>query len=553
MRAPFVAGRNIKLLLVVFSINTVITYILLTVILPPRLEQWRAHRRHPSPAWQSKQLKQFVADSRRNDVPAPPPGGLGAAADSALAAAKASSYYGNHAAAQPGGHLDVQSDQSAHAQQQHGSELLASSRQSLRAAAAVRIQPQALSARSRKRVPLVQFLGVVESADSAQARPSLQRQDNKAAEDAHETPAQAAGAAVAPAHRRGGGGASSGRTYGGLFDYKGPAGVMWARAFYLDEHTIGLVLLRPPRALRRQVCVYRKVNAQSMDFKGSMGESHGAPVDKLTVICRFADAIAAPLADDFVEIWDTAKVPIFAYDIAKAFTWSVCIPPMHVNARYEWVSQLLRYYISRMGADYFFFYSAIADITAARLTELGVDYAEQYSSVVDMSSQMEFKPYYFAQTTAIHDCLYLNKQIKTEWTLFQDLDELLVLPAKWPDPLTFFETHKDKHAITFGMWSVDSRVCRPESEVESGDQDWPLIVRMKKATRGPYCGNMCIDWRGRRKYVLQPAIVEALFIHKPIARPLLNLPVSDGFMRNFWRAQNKDVQYCSQIDTSRQT
>lgn len=407
------------------------------------------------------------------------------------------------------------------------------------------IRPRRLSSRHNLHVPMMHFRAVGMAAEEEKEIPNaIYVKSESASEDGN------AGKDSSPRARPVRDPSAGSSVPGGTFDYAGPTGKYWARAFYFDEHSIGAVLLRPPRAQRRQICKYQGMNANTMDFKGSMGESHGAPVDKLTVICRFNEAIKRPNPGDVIELWDDSEVPIFAYETAQPFGWTVCTPPLSGSIRHEWVSQVLRYYVHKLSVDYFFFYSAVAGTTASELTKLGVDLADKYASVIDISSQAEYKPYFFGHTTAIHDCLFLNRHLKTEWVLYQDLDEVIVVPEKWPDPLAFFESFKDKNAVTLGMWSVDSRVCRPESEVEPEDEEWPLIARMKKSTRGPYCGNMCIDWRGRRKYALRPLRVDALFIHKPIARPLVNLPVTDGFLRNFWRAQSKELQVCAQVDNS---
>ena len=513
MRMPRAISRNLYAVLCVFALNVLLSYFLFEAILPPtlvRLDQsWNSGKRLRSLELAREQIREGAIRSswrRREDQ---------SRKESSIRPGRGATLVSREEENRPWDSTMIQMKGMGHLDS----------------------RPQSLSDRNRLHVPMLHFEMPQAEDEQQRGRRGGSREASRLGGASFESKTVAKNAG----------------THGGAFDFSGVVGLLWARAFYFDEHAIGVVLLRPLRAQRRQICKYRGVNANTMEFKGSMGESHGSPVDKLTVICRFSEPIKRPNPGEVMEIWDNTEVPVLLYELEKPFAWTICSPPINANVRYEWISQIMHYYVRKLSVDYFFLYTSIADMTTDSIARLGVDLAEKYASVIDISTQAEFKPYFFGQTTAMHDCLFLNRQLGTQWVLYQDLDEVLTLPDKWPDPLGFFEAHKDKSAVTFGMWSVDSRVCRPAADVEPDEEEWPLIARMKKSTRGPYCGNMCIDWRGRRKYVLQPSRVDALFIHKPIGRPLLNLPVTDGYLRNYWRVQNKDMQYCSQVDSVPQT
>ena len=159
----------------------------------------------------------------------------------------------------------------------------------------------------------------------------------------------------------------------------------------------------------------------------------------------------------------------------------------------------------------------------------------------------------------IYDCLFLNRHLKSKWTLFQDLDEVIWVPPRWESLAHLLSRVEENYdAVSFGRWHANVTVCRPRTV------HFPtLIDRMNVFHAQPHCGELCRAWKGLRKYAAKPSTVEYLYIHQPDFqtqkdRALLDLKISKGFLRHYWAVASltrypfpcKDVSFRKTLSTA---
>lgn len=339
----------------------------------------------------------------------------------------------------------------------------------------------------------------------------------------------------------------------GMFDFSAPEGALVGRSYWMEPRTIVAVMLRPI-GKPQSYCSYQGIMASGVRYLHHLGDMHGARVAPVVAFCTFSQDTPAP-ADgkrELAVVEAGYKIPVFNWrpKIATPPNWTVCFPPLHMRPRYFWVDQVLKYYVRKLQPDHFFMYTAIEGQTRQSLLNDGVEVAMTHASVLNLASQQSYKPYYFGQTFAIHDCLYMNRQLQTSWVIFQDYDEVLTPPARFPTAFDFFQSSKEYTAITLGTWPVDVDVCLSESSVTEADKDWPLLIRFIGKHKKPYCGQLCRNWQGRRKYALKPHGHERLFVHDPLGGYVRHVAIDDGHLRHYWSVQDTGMHYCTKIQTS---
>ena len=338
---------------------------------------------------------------------------------------------------------------------------------------------------------------------------------------------------------------------GGMFDYTAPEEKLVGRAYWLNTRLIVAVVLRLSTRNLHQICNYQGVDAD-VRFLSHLGDMHAARSSPVIAFCTFRQDVKRP-EDGVGEITvfdKDYKVPVFDFrpKLKEPLDWVVCVPPLHLKPRYTWIDQMVRFYVEKLRVGHFFIYTSVEKQTRAVLHDLGVALAPAHSSVLNLATQQQYKPYYFGQTYAIHDCLFMNRNLQTKWVMFQDFDEILNIPAKFPTPFEFFQSFQEYSAVTLGTWPVDVDECRPESFVKAEDKAWPLLKRMHKKHAKPYCGQLCRNWQGRRKYVLKPEGHERLYVHNPLGGNIYHAPVDTGHLLHFWSVQDTGMHYCRIID-----
>ena len=202
------------------------------------------------------------------------------------------------------------------------------------------------------------------------------------------------------------------------------------------------------------------------------------------------------------------------------------------------------FYRVKLRVDHFFAYSALPDLRKTPLSKrnLGNDI-----DIIDiLTAVREFDMHNFGQSITISDCLLLNNWLGTEWTIFQDYDEVLWLPSRWGSALEFLsEQGVSNDVVTFGTWIADINVCK---KLQIGTETY--IERMTQLTSSPWCGQKCSDWKGRRKYAVRPRKVYAILtIHDvKVPRQRVNvLNVSEGYLRHYRKVTNIKAPTCRQF------
>ena len=136
----------------------------------------------------------------------------------------------------------------------------------------------------------------------------------------------------------------------------------------------------------------------------------------------------------------------------SAFNVTVCLPSLFGSLRWKWIEEWLHFYRVKLRVEHFFVYSALPDL---RNTPLSKGLMGNDIDIIDIVTAVrEFDMYYYGQSIAVCDCLFLNNWLGTKWTIFQDFDEVLWLPDPWTSTLEFLSDHgagKDVVTLVIGM------------------------------------------------------------------------------------------------------
>eukprot|EP00117_Sycon_ciliatum_P014422 scpid56423/ scgid14686/ len=332
----------------------------------------------------------------------------------------------------------------------------------------------------------------------------------------------------------------------GLFDYEARNGSLASRAYWMSNTTIVAILLRPLKSKAPSQCTYGGVKASKLEYLTDLGEIHEGKVAPTAVICTFTPGVIEPhttsmlhLAGLSTHLHESESVTVYNFrpsiGAQRPFAWSVCVPALHTEPNYEWLGQWLAYYSRRLRADHVFMYSVMPGQRLQDLERLGVPHVDlQNVSLLNLATQMQYSPCYFGQTFAIHDCLWMNRHLRTEWVMFQDFDEVLTIPSEFPLPIKFFRSFSASSAtaLTFGSWNVDIGSCLDKSLVGEENKDWPLLAQMRCVAE-PTGGYTQADWQGRRKYVLRPERHVRLYVHKPQDGVVHNLAAQHTHVRHY--------------------
>lgn len=327
---------------------------------------------------------------------------------------------------------------------------------------------------------------------------------------------------------------------------------LWARAFLVEPQLIVSVLLRNYGFSTEIMSGQKRCEVGGIGgvlVKAYEGwDVHGSTRNTAVVHCKIEKPTTIPEGPGAsVKIFDGTPDGL-RVSIAtpprppEAFKLTVCTPVLHGNLRLQWIHEWMDVYYKDLGAEHVFFYSSFSKMRQRLTTEARLDMSKTPYTVIDLSSQQKYKPYYFGQTTAIYDCLLLNRYLRTEWTVFQDLDEILWTPH-WPSPRHFFaEKEAACSAVTLGLWSIEIGDCEPV-----GPGKTTLIERMTNFDKKPFCGYNCPGIRGHRKYAVRPSEVDKLTIHDPYpnnVQRLCQLSVQEAHMRVYWRAVDGNIPTC---------
>ena len=168
-------------------------------------------------------------------------------------------------------------------------------------------------------------------------------------------------------------------------------------------------------------------------------------------------------------------------------------------------------------------------------------------TIIDVLAAIsKFDMHHFGQSIAILDCLLLNNKLDTKWTVFQDYDEVMWLPKPGSLALEFLSDYGASFdALTFGNWQVKIQMCKARRTSARS-----YIDRMTKLQRAPACGVSCSDWRGKRKYAVQPTRIGTalLSIHNVHISPerVRVLTITEGYMRHFRKVLDLNASICGQ-------
>ena len=332
----------------------------------------------------------------------------------------------------------------------------------------------------------------------------------------------------------------------------------WARAFVLNPRTLVAVFLRPttfldlPKTGTCRVGNDRRSHGNITDMHGSeWRESHGQPWDVFIVFCKFKSPVlrASNNRKQRVRFFfgdksaKSASALVTRTSRKRPFRLTLCAPPLHGLIHVQWIREWLAHYRQTIGVEHFFMYTAFSNLCdLLKISEAGRNILREAVSIIDMSSTRAYETHYFSQSLAIYDCLFLNSQLRTEWTIFQDYDEVLWVPKHWRSPLHFLLQQESYDTVTFGSWFVDQRTCTKESNKT-------LMERMVKMFEQPHGGVMAESWRGRRKYAVRPTRVHRISIHHPVHNPeqTRTLEISEGHFRHFYGVTMACMDICKNV------
>ena len=332
------------------------------------------------------------------------------------------------------------------------------------------------------------------------------------------------------------------------------------RAFIINAHLLVAIVVLPVINYQR-VAHYGRCFVGNEDgflsrnsTKSYWMETHGHRHHAMAVYCEFRGPVldrathgGLRVALDFREPSEFLTNAVIERDsrpVANTFNVTICLPSLFGSLRWKWIEEWLNFYRVRLRVDHFFAYSALPDLRDTPLSKgiLGGDI-----DIIDvLTAVREYDMHYFGQSIAICDCLFLNNWLGTEWTIFQDYDEVLWLPNPWSSAMEFLSEYgASDGVVTFGSWIVDINVCK---KLQNGTETF--IERMAQLTSSPFCGQKCGDWKGRRKYAVRPRKVYAILtIHDvKVSRQRVNaLNVSKGYLRHYRKVTNIKAPTCQQF------
>ncbi|KAL0212073.1 hypothetical protein RCL1_005699 [Eukaryota sp. TZLM3-RCL] len=157
--------------------------------------------------------------------------------------------------------------------------------------------------------------------------------------------------------------------------------------------------------------------------------------------------------------------------------------------------------------------------------------------------------FYYGQNFAVFDCLV--RSMASKWVLFQDYDEFLVLN----DAFTISNlTSRTEAVITIGsqLYSIDFCTKEPSSvpanryppDIMPISTDGGVECRKRDEYKQP---TKCLDKWGRRKYMLQPKMTKAVFVHSATAMEgenSMDLDSRVGLFKHYRNYLNVDRTLC---------
>jgi len=125
----------------------------------------------------------------------------------------------------------------------------------------------------------------------------------------------------------------------------------------------------------------------------------------------------------------------------------------------------------------------------------------------------------------MHDCLHRSRE-SARWVFFHDLDEYLqVMPPRTVPAL--LEQYRGKPYITHGcyIYSIDN--CEESNVWDPQHDEFAielLLFRLERpyCTNGDYEPNMCLDYHGHRKLIVNPRKVT---LPHSDTSPIVTLPL----------------------------
>lgn len=337
----------------------------------------------------------------------------------------------------------------------------------------------------------------------------------------------------------------------------------WAKVYSINRHVVVAVLLlrldqkaiaavdqsEGHLGLRALCSVVGSENQSSTAGKGYWvnGNFGSYKYEAAVVWCKFSrpPGKKARFAIDGVEVGPVVELP------RRRYYLTVCSQSsLFGTIRANWLATFMEFYSARWEAEHFFLYSTVP----LDMGNLSAKLADAYTTI-DTSSQNAFDTHYHAQDIVMHDCLYRNVAMGTKWTFFVDVDEfagLVTSIAPWKTLLHASEN--EFSTITFGSWKYDLSVCSkvagksvsvpyrfPEAECRPDPRYFPKEYRVPP---------LCIDYQGRRKYIVQPANVTMVKIHSSdFPRRLRHLSTDEGFLHHYQGAQIIGVEICKRAST----
>ena len=211
--------------------------------------------------------------------------------------------------------------------------------------------------------------------------------------------------------------------------------------------------------------------------------------------------------------------PAHARQLPPPYRATVCHPFLRPMAKYplyseEVVQQWVEHYLHR-GFQHVYFY-------VHNESEIYRDVSHVTWFVVPW---IEGKGLHWGgQITASNHCLYWNKMAGTEWTLFADVDEFLVVTQRYKQARSNLVDAAVQlagarvAAFDFGEYRIRHNLLPPQAK----DFVMRLDFNASNVTTKRQKGNVSAKWqkggkRGRRKTLARPAYIYANNIHASLA------------------------------------
>ena len=291
------------------------------------------------------------------------------------------------------------------------------------------------------------------------------------------------------------------------------------------------------------------------------GEHHNLKYETLVVICTLAESTEHDLGGDLVMNIDGEDILVYeeasgAYPVADPkppfkHHLTYCSPPitqkLNVQRMYEWIE-----YHLKQGVSMLTLYDA-GGVDEEIMAMLDPYSRKSLVEVVNVRKIVKYESWLSGAVMVLNDCAYRTRFTST-WTVSMDMNEYFDSDAG----LTLaglLGKYEDKSYVTLGSrwWSIEK--CLPQVS----DDDW-AIERMPYHWPHVYCVNkdefprweMCLDYYGYRKHVVNPRKVFALQIHR------IEVPSSGGedvdtdvARLNRWHGLlDKDNKACSHVVSS---